>query len=190
MAEEPTYDWSTAPQEMRAELQRMQAANKDLEEREAKAAARLAQLDRSLKFDELKAAGGDALKDVTLDDIGDLGAEQITPTILQAKALEKGAAREKAETEMAKALGFDSADELRAFRVEAETRNQAKLAAMGNTAAAAMAGQGAKEPIKTPTERAFEEAKALRAEGLPPDEVRAGFIGAKFDAAMAEANKP
>lgn len=190
MAEGETYDWSTAPAEMRAEFQRIQAANKDLEEREAKAAARLAQLDRSLKFDEVKAAGGDALKDVTLDDIGDLGADQITPTILQAKALEKGAAREKAETEMAKALGFDSADALRAFRVEAEARNAEKLTAMGQTAAAATAGQGAKEPIKTPTERAFEEAKALRAEGLPPDEVRAGFIGAKFDAALAEANKP
>lgn len=190
MAEEPTYDWSTAPAEMRAEVQRIQAANKDLEEREARAAKRLAQLDRSLKFDELKKAGGDALKDVSLEDIGDLGADQITPTILQAKALEKGQAARAAQEKMAADLNFESVEAMQAFRAEAAARQNQTTAAMSNTAAAAMAGQGAKEPIKTPTERAFEEAKALKAEGLPPDEVRAGFIGAKFDAAMAEANNP
>jgi hypothetical protein len=189
MAEEPTYDWSTAPAEMRAEFQRIQGENKTLAEREAKAAARLAQLDRSLKFDEVKAAGGDALKDVSLEDIGDLGAEQITPTILQAKALEKGAAREKAETEMAKALGFDSSAELRAFRVEAETRNQAKLAAMGNTAAAATAGQGMKDPIATPQEAAFAAFKEARTAGLPSDDAKAAAVSALLAGAAAQQAK-
>jgi hypothetical protein len=190
MAEDQVFDWTTAPKEMREVFEKMQADTKTLQAQAEKDRARLADVDRREKFAELKLAGGEALKDLTPEDVGDLTADQITPTILQAKALEKGAAREKAETEMAKALGFTDAEELRAFRVEAETRNQAKLAAMGNTAAAAMAGQASKEPIKTPTERAFEEAAALKSQGLPPDEVRAGFIGAKFDAAMAEANKP
>jgi len=141
------------------------------------------------KFDELKAAGGDALKDVSLEDIGDLGAEQITPTILQAKALEKAATRTAAETEMAKALGFDSAEELRAFRVEAETRNQAKLAAMGNTAAAAMAGQGMKDPIATPQEAAFAAFKEARTAGLPSDDAKAAAVSALLAGAAAQQAK-
>jgi hypothetical protein len=190
MAEEPTYDWSTAPAQMREAFEKMQADTKALQAKAEADGKRLAEVDRRERFNELKMAGGDALKDVSLEDIGDMAADQMTPTILQAKALEKGQARAAAEAEMAKALGFTDAEELRAFRVEAETRKNAQLAAMGKTAAAATTGQNVQDPIKTPTERAFEEAAALKSQGLPPDEVRAGFIGAKFDAALAEANKP
>lgn len=189
MAEEPTYDWSTAPAEMRAEVQRIQAANKDLEEREARAAKRLAQLDRSLKFDELKAAGGDALKDVTLEDVGDLGADQITPTILQAKALEKAQTQQAALASLARDAGFDSVEAMQAFRTAAAERQSQTMTAMGNTAAAATAGQGTPDPIASPSQAAFTAFTEAKTQGLPSDDAKAAAITALFQSTAAQASK-
>ncbi len=46
MADEPTYDWTTAPKEMREAFEKMQADTKELRERDAAASARLAVIDR------------------------------------------------------------------------------------------------------------------------------------------------
>jgi hypothetical protein len=189
MSDEPTYDWSTAPAEMRAEFQRIQGENKTLAEREAKAAARLAQLDRSLKFDDLKAAGGDALKDVSLEDIGDLGAEQITPTILQAKALEKAQTQQAALASLAKDAGFESVEAMQAFRTAAAEHQSQTMTAMGHTAAAATAGQGIPDPIASPSQAAFTAFTEAKTQGLPSDDAKAAAITALFQSTAAQAAK-
>jgi len=189
MAEEPTYDWSTAPGPMREAFEKMQADTKALQAKAEADGKRLAKVDRRERFNELKMAGGDALKDVSLEDIGDMAADQMTPTILQAKALEKGQARAAAEAEMAKALGFTDADELRAFRVEVETRKNAQLAAMGKTAAAATTGQNVQDPIATPQEAAYAAFNEARTAGLPSDDAKAAAVSALLAGAAAQQAK-
>ena len=54
MADEPTYDWTTAPKEMREAFEKMQADTKELRERDAAASARLAVIDRREAFETAK----------------------------------------------------------------------------------------------------------------------------------------
>ena len=187
MADEPTYDWSTAPKEMREAFEKMQADTKELRDRDAAASARLAVIDRREAFDKVKGELGDAAKDVSLEDLGETPLEQITATTLKVKATEKAEARAAAETEMAKALGFENVEELRAFRTDAETRRQAPLASQTTTAAAAMSGQNSQEIKKTVDEQAFEAFNANP--HLPHDERVAAFLGASIGAQLTEAEK-
>ncbi len=187
MADEPTYDWSTAPKEMREAFEKMQADTKELRDRDAAASARLAVIDRREAFDKVKGELGDAAKDVSLEDLGETPLEQITATTLKVKATEKAEARAAAETEMAKALGFENVEELRAFRTDAETRRQAQLASQTTTAAAAMSGQNSQEIKKTVDEQAFEAFNANP--HLPHDERVAAFLGASIGAQLTEAEK-
>jgi len=185
MADEPTYDWTTAPKEMREAFEKMQADTKELRERDAAASARLAVIDRREAFEKVKGELGDAAKDVSLEDLGETPLEQITATTLKVKATEKSEARAAAETEMAKALGFENVEELRAFRTDAETRRQAQLASQSTTAQAAMSGQNSQEIKKTVDELAFEAFNANP--HLPHDERVAAFLGASLGAQLTEA---
>ena len=184
MAEEPTYDRTTAPKEMREAFEKMQADTKELRERDAAASARLAVIDRREAFEKVKGELGDAAKDVSLEDLGETPLEQITATTLKVKATEKAEARAAAETEMAKALGFENVEELRAFRTDAETRRQAQLVSQTTTVQAAMSGQNSQEIKKTVDELAFEAFNANP--HLPHDERVAAFLGASLGAQLTE----
>jgi len=184
MADEPTYDWTTAPKEMREAFEKMQADTKELRERDAAASARLAVIDRREAFEKVKGELGDAAKDVSLEDLGETRLEQITATTVKVKATEKAEARAAAESAMAEALGFENVEELRAFRTEAETRRQAQLASQTTTAQAAMSGQNSQEIKKTVDEQAFEAFNANP--HLPHDERVAAFLGASLGAQLTE----
>lgn len=183
--EQTVYAWETAPQEMRAEARRLADRLKELEAKDAAASARLAVIDRRETFEKVKGELGDAAKDVSLEDLGETPLEQITATTLKVKATEKAEARAAAETEMAKALGFETVEELRAFRTDAETRRQAQLASQTTTAQAAMSGQNSQEIKKTVDELAFEAFNANP--HLPHDERVAAFLGASLGAQLTEA---
>lgn len=186
MADEPTYDWSTAPAQMRDAFERMQADTKALQAKADADAKRLADVDRREKFNELKLAGGEALKDVELADLGDMAAEQITPTILQAKALEKSQAREAALGKLATDAGFATVDELKEFQAEIAARNAATATGRAQTAAAATAGQGTKEPVVAPGDAAHKAFVDARTRGLPSDDAKADAIGALIQATLAQ----
>jgi hypothetical protein len=186
MSDEPTYDWSNAPQEMRAEVQRIQKLAADLQAQAEKDRARLADVDRRERFNELKLAGGDTLKDVALEDIGDLVAEQITPTILQAKALEKAQTQQAALSKLAADAGFTSVEEMQAFRTEADARKAATLQAQGVTAAAATSGQTFNEPIASPHDAAFAAYNDARTKGMPPDDAKGAAVMALLNAASGQ----
>lgn len=185
MAEDDGINWDTAPEQFREAHKAQAATLKDLQEREARAAARLAELDRKEAFEKVKGELGDTAKDVSLEDLGETPLEQITATTLKVKATEKAEARDKAEGEMAKALGFENAEELRAFRIEAETRKNAQLASQTTTAQAAMSGQNSQEIKKTVDELAFEAFNANP--HLPHDERVTAFLGASLGAQLTEA---
>lgn len=186
MADDPTYDWSTAPAQMREAFERMQADSKALQARAEADAKRLAEVDRREKFNEVKLAGGEALKDVSLEDIGDMAAEQITPTILQARALEKTQAREAALASLAKDAGFATVEELKQFQAEIAARNAATATGRSQTATAATAGQGTKEPLKLPGEAAYAAYTEARTAGLPSDDARADAVNALIQATLAQ----
>lgn len=186
MADEPTYDWSTAPAQMREAFEKMQADTKALQARAEADGKRLADVDRREKFNELKLAGGDALKDVELADIADMDAAQITATILQAKALEKGQAREAALAKLATDAGFATVDELKTFQAEIAARNATTATGRAQNATAATAGQGTKEPVVQPAEAAFAAYNEARTAGLPSDDARAGAVNALIQATLAQ----
>jgi hypothetical protein len=186
--EQTVYAWDTAPQEMRAEAKRLSDRLKELEAKAGADAQRLAEVDRREKFNELKKLGGDALKDVELADIGDMIADQITPTILQAKALEKGQAREAALAKLATDAGFSTVDELKAFQVELAARNAATATGRSQNAAAATSGQGSKDPLKLPGEAAYAAYTEARTSGLPSDDARANAVNALIQATLAQAD--
>lgn len=186
MADEPTYDWSTAPAQMRDAFEKMQADTKALQAKADADAKRLADVDRREKFNELKMAGGEALKDVELADVADMDASQITATILQAKALEKGQAREAALGKLATDAGFATVDELKAFQAEIAERNAATATGRAQTAVAATSGQGTKEPIVLPADAAHKAFSEARTKGAPSDDAKADAIGALIQATLAQ----
>jgi len=186
MADEPTYDWSTAPAQMREAFEHMQADARALQTKADADAKRLAEVDRRERFNELKMAQPDALKDVELADLGDMEAGQITPTILQAKALEKGQTREAALVKLAADAGFATVDELKTFQAEVAARNAATATGRTQTAAAATSGQGTKEPVVAPAEAAHKAFTEARTQGLPSDDAKGVAIGALIDATLAQ----
>jgi hypothetical protein len=176
--DEPTYDWSTAPQQMREAFERMQSETKALRETNEKAQARLLAVDRRETFERVKGELGDVAKDVSLEDLGDLPLEQITPTTLKVKAQEKAEARTLAEVQIAKDLGFESVDEFRTFRAEREAAKAQTQQAMGITAAAATAGQSFIEPVLSPKDAAFAAFNEAKTKGLPSDDAKAAAVSA------------
>ncbi len=185
MAEEPTYDWTTAPKEMREAFEKMQADTKELRDRDAAASARLAVIDRREAFDKVKGELGDAAKDVSLEDLGETPLEQITATTLKVKATEKAEIQQAALAELAKNAGFESVEAMQQFRAEADARKAATTAAQTTTAQAAMSGQNSPEIKKTVDELAFEAFNANP--HLPHDERVAAFLGASLGAQLTEA---
>jgi hypothetical protein len=75
---------------------------------------------------------------------------------------------------------------MQAFRTEAAARQNQTMTAMGNTAAAATAGQGMKDPIATPPEAAFAAFTEAKKRGLPSDDAKGDAIGALVAATVAQ----
>lgn len=116
---------------------------------------------------------------VTLADLGDLPAEQITGTLVKAKAAEKEDQRRVADLTQAQAHGFDSLDEYREA-LEAIKAAKAKETAQRQAGTAAATTGAGREPAQDSPGvigyRAWEE--AVKA-GRPADLAQADFVGAK-----------
>jgi hypothetical protein len=121
---------------------------------------------------------------VSLEDVGDLPADQITPALVRAKAAEKEDQRRKAEEAQAKALGFDSLDEYRDVLRIAQERKAELTAQRQAGTAAAMTGAGREPEPDSPGVVAYRTWEESVKSGRPADLAQADFVGAKARAAM------
>lgn len=121
---------------------------------------------------------------VTLDDVGDLPADQITSSLVRAKAAEKEDQRRAAEERQAKELGFESLDEYRDVLKIAQER-KAEMVAQRQTAGSVATSAPGREPEKdSPGVIAYREWEDARKAGVPADHAAARFVGAKARAVL------
>ena len=179
-------DWSTAPAQMREAFEANAKELKALREAREADSKRLAEIDRRAAFDRVKTEAGDAAGDVTLEDLGEMATDQITTTILRAKATEKTEARAAAELTQAKAMGFENVEDFRTALAAVQAQKAKDTAGM--TANAVAAGSGAAPPAapKTPTEAAIAVYREAKTQGLPNDRAETMFLEASFAAQLEE----
>jgi hypothetical protein len=188
MSQQPegiTIDWSTAPAQMREAFEANAKRVKELEKEHEASAARIAVIDRRERIESLKAQLGDSAKDVSPEDFGDTPAEQITDSLVRAKAIEKETIREAALAKLAKDAGFESGEALQAFMAERETAKAAATKAQGAAASVAGAGGAPPEAPAPPSEQAFKAFREAKDKGLPNDEAQAAYVGATIEALLA-----
>jgi hypothetical protein len=175
-----TIDWSTAPAQMREAFEANAKRVKELEERDKANAGRLLLIDRAERVNALKAELGDVAKDLTAEDFADMAPDAITPTIVQARALERQAARAAATLQVAKDLGYETVEQYELDRKALADKRAADLKAMTGNAATAGAGSAPPEAPKPPGEDAIAAFREARQAGKPSDEAENAFIGTLF----------
>jgi hypothetical protein len=184
-SQEGIIDWGTAPGALRAAHEQQAKELKDLREKQAASDARLAAIDHREKFESLKGST-DTLKDLTPDDVKDIPADQLSTTILEAKAIEKARAKEAAELTQAKALGYESLETYKADIAALQAKRTADTRGMASNAAAAASGPGEPEAPKSRIEVANDAYKEARAKGMPQDKALGLFLGESFARQMEE----
>lgn len=190
MAEEEEQEQSQETEEQGPGPLRKHARQleKELAEVRRQREAELAELATFRRERAFGAAMAEAkVEGVTLADVGDLPADQITASLVKAKAQEKEEQRRAAEERQAKELGFDSLDEYREVLKVAQERKAEQRREREAGAAAAMTGAG-REPAKdSPGVQAYRTWEESVKSGRSADLAQADFVGAKARALMEQA---
>jgi hypothetical protein len=126
------------------------------------------------------------VSDVTLEEIGDLPPEQITPDLVKAKSDSKVRASLAAKEEQAKSLGFESAEAMDEALTAIREQRERAGAAMAANAAVAKSGPGAPPPQQTPTEEAWAEFQGQRKQGRAQDKARGAAVTKLIERAIAD----
>lgn len=106
-----SLDWETAPKDFREEYKANVEKLKAQEEALSQAQQKVVAYERQQAFEKALAEAGEGVEGITLDDLGDLPADSITPTLLKAKAAELNEGKQAQLEEQAKAHGFESAED-------------------------------------------------------------------------------
>jgi hypothetical protein len=163
---------------------------KDLKAKEtliAEQAEKVARYERKEAFEAAVATAGDV--GVTLEELGELPAEQITPALLKAKAAEKEQAKKALLAEQAKSLGFETVEQYEAaLKVVAEKEAEERKALAAAAAVAAGGGSGAPPvaPEGTVGQKGVEAWQAARKAGKPQDKAQTDFVHAVVQETLAQ----
>lgn len=177
-------DWETAPDSFRDQAKQL---GNDLKDSKTKLQEYETQLMGYKRRDAFELAAKEAgVEGVTLDEIGDLAPEQITPAFVKAKAAEKQAQAELMEEQLAKQQGFETVQEYRTVMDEArklaEQRRQAQATQAG-VASTTGTEQTAQKDAKTKAWEAYEEALKQR---VPADKAREIYTKALREAEYSD----
>lgn len=151
----------------------------------------LSELDRYRRRDAFEKAAADAgIKDLTIEDLGDVASEAINPTLLRVKAEEKAATREIAERKQAEALGFEKLEDYRGAMKAIQEKTAEERQNLAAQAAIAQGGPAGPAAAKTPEAAGWEAYSAARKQGQSEDRAQAAFMQAKREASMSATTAP
>lgn len=164
------------PSGLRAHVKDLEKELRDLRSARDTELSELTQYRRERAFE---AALSEAkVEGVSLADLGELPPDQITPSLVKAKAGEKEDQRRAQLVEQAKAFGFDTVEEYQSV-LDIAREAKAKAAQEQATATSvAMGAPGQPPPSKRPAEIGMEAHDAARARGVPKDYAEAEFVSA------------
>jgi hypothetical protein len=169
-------DLESLPSGARQHLRDLAKDNRQLREQQEATKTELASFRHRTAAE--KAIAEAAVEGVTVEDLKDVPAEQLTATIVKVKAVEKEDARKAAVAAQATALGFENVADYEAamnrVKAEQETRSKtqaAQAAVVGATPAASTGAEG-----KSPQEIAREAADKVWKETGSKEQAQMAFV--------------